>query len=301
MDLDDLRIFCRVAQLSSFTRAAEQLNMAKGRVSTIVQSLEAEVGRRLLQRTTRSVKLTRDGEEFLVRCKELLFDSERLQGMFRPLSNGLRGSVRIDMPGLFAQELILPKLKDLLSTHPQLDIGISINDRWVDIIQEGVDCVVRIGQLPDSNLVVRTIGAMTMCNLASPAYLRRHAIPLSLEDLENHRIIHYTGTSHKEHAVFRYFQDGTTKAHPMPSAFSVNSGNFMHAACLSGMGIMQLSKPTCQRMIDDGSLIEILPDFIPPPLQVSLLIPHRMHTAPRVKEVLNWLTQTIRPHMSFQN
>ena len=183
IDLNDLRIFCRVAELASFTKAAEQLNMAKGRVSTVVQSLETEVGSRLLQRTTRSVRLTPDGEIFLDRCKELLLESDQLQGMFRPMTGDLCGSVRIDMPGLFAQELVLPKLPELLSAHPQLDLGISINDRWVDMVREGVDCLIRIGALPDSELVVRTIGTMKMCNLASPAYLKKYGVPLSLDDL----------------------------------------------------------------------------------------------------------------------
>ena len=297
IDLNDLRIFCRVAELASFTKAAEQLNMAKGRVSTVVQLLEAEVGSRLLQRTTRSVRLTPDGEIFLDRCKELLVESDQLQGMFRPIAGDLRGSVRIDMPGLFAQELVLPKLPELLSTHPQLDLGISINDRWVDIVREGVDCLIRIGTLPDSDLVARTIGMMKMCNLASPAYLRQHGVPLSLGDLAHHRIIHYANNLRNEGAVLRYARDGAVRAVPMRSALAVNSGSFLQAACLKGLGIMQMSSPTCQRLIDSGELVEVLPEFRPPPLQVSLLLPHRRHIAPRVEAVLNWIIQVTRPYM----
>lgn len=297
MDLSDLRIFCRVAELASFTKAAEHLNMAKGRVSTIVQLLEAEVGSRLLQRTTRSVKLTPDGEVFLARCKELLVESEQLQGMFRPIAGDLRGRVRIDMPGLFAQELVLPQLPELLATHPQLDLGISINDRRVDIVREGVDCVIRIGPLPDSDLVARTIGMMKMCNLASPAYLKQHGELHSLGDLAQHRIIHYANNLRNEDAGFRYAHDGAVRTVPMRSAIAVNSGVLLQAACLKGLGIMQMSVPTCQRQIDSGELIQILPEFTPPALQVSLLLPHRRHIAPRVEAVLNWMTQTLRPHM----
>ena len=297
IDLSDLRVFCRVAELASFTMAAEQLNMAKGRVSTVVQLLEAEVGSRLLQRTTRTVRLTPDGEIFLARCKELLVESDQLQGMFRPITGDLRGRVHIDMPVLFAQELVLPKLPDLLSTHPQLDLGISLNDRWVDIVREGVDCLVRIGALPDSDLIVRKIGMIKMCNLASPAYLRQHGIPHSPADLAHHRIIHYANNLRNENAVFRYARDGTVQTVPMRSALAVNSGSFLQAACLNGLGIIQLSSPTCQRLIDSGELIEILPELRPPPLQVSLLLPHRRHLAPRVEAVLNWIMQVTRPHM----
>ena len=297
MDLNDLRIFCRVAELASFTRAAEHLNMAKGRVSSVVQLLETEVGCRLLQRTTRSVRLTPDGEIFLARSKELLVESEQLRSMFRPIAGDLRGCVRIDMPGLFAHELVLPKLPELLSTHPQLDLGISINDRRVDLVREGVDCLIRIGPLPDSDLVARTVGMMKMCNLASPAYLRQYGVPLSLDELARHRILHYANNLRHEDAVLRYVRDGAVRTVPMRSALAVNSGAFLQAACVQGLGIMQMSVPTCQRLIDSGALVEILPELTPPPLQVSLLLPHRRHIAPRVEAVLNWIIQVARPHM----
>ncbi|MFZ6721737.1 LysR substrate-binding domain-containing protein [Undibacterium sp. Ji49W] len=297
MDLNDLRIFCRVAELASFTKAGEHLNMAKGRVSTIIQLLEKEVGSRLLQRTTRTVQLTLDGEIFLERCKELLAEADQLQGMFQPIAGDLRGTVRIDMPGLFAQELVLPKLPELLAIHPQLALGISINDRRVDLVREGVDCLIRIGPLPDSDLVARTIGMMKMCNVASPAYLRQHGVPLSLGDLAHHRIIHYANNLRNEDAVFRYMRDGTVRTVPMRSALTVNSGTILQMSCVKGLGIVQMSIPTCQRLIDSGDLIEVLPEFRPPPLQASLLLPHRRHNAPRVEAVLNWIIQVTRPHM----
>lgn len=300
MELNELRIFCRVAELASFTKAADHLNMAKGRVSTIVQLLETEVGTRLLQRTTRSVRLTPDGEIFLSRCKEILMESDQLQGMFRPIAGDLRGSIRIDMPGLFAQELVLPKLTELLSTHPQLDLGISINDRRVDIVREGVDCLLRIGPLPDSDLVARTIGMMKMCNLASPAYIKQHGVPRSLGDLSQHRIIHYASNLRNEGAGLRYAYDGTVRTVPMRSALAVNSGTFLQTACLKGLGIIQMSAPTCQRLINSGELIEVLPEYTPPPLQVSLLLSHRRHLVPRVEAVVNWIIQVTRPHMLDQ-
>jgi len=297
MELNDLRIFCRVAELASFTKAAEQLSMAKGRVSTIVQLLEAEVGARLLQRTTRSVRLTPDGEIFLERCKRLLAESDQLEGMFRPITGELVGSVRIDMPALFAQELVLPKLHELLAAHPQLDLGISINDRRVDMVREGVDFLIRIGPLPDSDLVARTIGMMKMCTLASPAYLRQYGVPHSLDDLAHHRLVHYTVSLRNEDAVLRFTDDGVIRSVPMRSALALNSGPCLQAACLQGLGIAQLSRPVCQRLIDRGELIELLPDFSPPPLQLSLLLPHRRHIAPRVEAVVNWTIQVARPHM----
>ncbi|MBP1204973.1 DNA-binding transcriptional LysR family regulator [Duganella sp. 1411] len=297
MDLSELRVFCRVAELASFTKAAEQLNMAKGRVSTVVRALEAEVGGRLLQRTTRSVRLTPDGEVFLLRCKELLTEADQLQGMFRPATGEMRGRVRIDMPSMFAQELVMPHLPALLSAHPLLDLGISTNDRRVDMVREGFDALIRIGPLPDSDLVARPLGMMAMCNLASPAYLRQHGTPLSLADLAHHRIVHYAANLRSEAAALRCEVDGALRAVPMRSALSVNSSTYMQAACVNGLGIMQAALPTNRRLIDSGDLVEVLPGFRPPPTQVSLVVPHRRHLAPRVEMVFNWLVRIIRPSM----
>lgn len=297
MDLNELRIFSRVAELASFTKAAEELGMAKGRVSTLVQALEAEVGGRLLQRTTRSVRLTPDGEAFLARCKELLTEADQLQGMFRPAAGALRGKVRIDMPGMFAQELVMPHLQSLLAEHPLLDLGISVNDRRIDMVREGFDALVRIGPLPDSDMVARPVGAMAMCNLASPGYLRRHGTPRTLADLADHRIVHYAANLRSDGAAFRYEADGVVRTVPMRAALSVNSSTFLQAGCLNGLGIMQVAVPTNRRLIDSGELVEVLSEFRPPPMQVSLMVPQRRHIAPRAEAVFNWIMQITRPAM----
>lgn len=127
------------------------------------------MGVRLLHRTTRHVRLSADGEQFLERCKELLADADQLQTMFQPATRGVRGRVRIDMPTIIATRLIIPHLPDLLALHPQLEVSISTTDRRVDLVQEGFDCVLRIGPLADTELVARPLGPMAMYNLASPA------------------------------------------------------------------------------------------------------------------------------------
>jgi DNA-binding transcriptional LysR family regulator len=297
MDLSELRIFCRVAELGSFTRAADQLGMAKGWVSTVVQALEGKVGGRLLQRTTRSVRLTPEGELFLVRCKELLTDAEQLQGMFQLAGGAIRGRVRIDMPSLFAQELVMPHLPALLAAHPRLDLGISTNDRRVDMVREGFDALIRIGPLPDSDLVARPLGRMEMGNLASPAYLRAHGVPHTLADLAGHRLVYHAANLRNEEAALRCVIDGAPAEVPMRSALAVNSSTFMQSACLHGLGIIQMALPTNRRLLDSGQLVEVLPAFRPPPVPLALLMPHRRHIAPRVDMVLNWLTRILRPSM----
>lgn len=271
--------------------------MAKGRVSTIIQLLETEVGSRLLQRTTRSVRLTPDGEIFLHRSKELLAESDQLQGMFRPISGNLRGSVRIDMPSLFAQEIVMPELPKLLSAHPQLNLGISTNDRRVDMVQEGFDGLIRIGSLPDSDLIARPIGMLAICNLASPSYLQQYGMPLEISDLAHHRIIHYASNLRNEDATFRYILEGSVLTERVQSALSVNSSVLLQTACLKGLGIIQASLSTNKRLIDSGELIQVLPQFTAPLVQVTLFYPHRRHIPPRVEVVFNWIINISRPCM----
>jgi DNA-binding transcriptional LysR family regulator len=298
MQLDDLRVFSRVAELASFSLAADQLGLTKGRVSTTVQHLEAHVGARLLQRTTRSVRLTPDGEQFLERCKELLSDAEQLQAMFQPLASGLRGRVRVDMPTILARDIIIPRLPEFLEANPLLDVGIGTTDRRVDVIQEGYDCVLRIGAFPELDLVVRPLGAMPMCNLASPAYLRAHGTPTSLADLAQHRIIHFTSNLTTQGAGWDYVDNGTVCVQPMQSALVVNSADAYQAACIAGVGMIQCPVITTRHLVDAGLLVEVLPQFTATPMTVSLLYPHRRQIAPRVKAIMNWIAEVLKPHLT---
>jgi DNA-binding transcriptional LysR family regulator len=299
MDLHELRIFATVAQLASFSRAAEQLGLAKGRVSTSVQQLEAQVGTRLLQRTTRSVRLTPDGERFLDRCKELLTEAEQLQAMFQPASTGLTGRLRIDLPNRIARDLVLPRLPEFLAAHPLLEIGISTTDRRVDLVHEGFDCVLRVGALVDSDLVARPLGTLPMRNVASPAYLRAHGTPRTLADLANHRVVHYMPSLNAQGAAWEYVDaDGQRRTIPMRAHVTVNGTDAYQAAALAGLGLVQSPMLGTDDLVARGELVDVLPGFRAAPMPVSLMLPHRRQLAPRVQAVMAWLTQVIAPHLS---
>ena len=258
MDLHELRIFATVAELASFSRAAEQLGLAKGRVSTAVRQLEAQVGARLLQRTTRSVRLTPDGERFLDRCKELLTEAEQLQAMFQPASTGLTGRLRIDLPNRLARDLVLPHLPEFLAAHPLLEIGISTTDRHVDLVHEGFDCVLRVGALVDSDLVARPLGCLRMRNVASPAYLRAHGTPRTLADLATHRVVHYMPSLNAQGAAWDYVDaDGQRRALPMRAQVTVNGTDAYQAAALAGLGLIQAPAFGTEAIVASGQLVEV--------------------------------------------
>jgi DNA-binding transcriptional LysR family regulator len=299
MNLEELRIFSKVADLASFSRASEQLGLAKGHVSTTVQQLEARLGTRLLQRTTRSVRLTPDGARFLERCKELLADAEQLQAMFRPGSGGLSGRLRIDMPTMIARDVIFPRLPEFLRAHPLLEVGISTTDRRVDLVNEGFDCILRIGALGNSDLVARRLGLMRMSNAASPAYLAAHGVPRTLADLAHHRVVHYTPSLAFNDAAWEYFDraDEVYKTLPMAAAVSVNGTDAYQAAALAGLGMIQAPALGLGRLVAQGLLVPLMPDLCAAPMPVSLLYANRRHLAPRIEAVMAWLADLLKPYL----
>ena len=299
MDLHELRIFATVAELSSFSRAADQLGLAKGRVSTAVQQLETQVGTRLLQRTTRSVRVTPDGERFLERCKELLTEAEQLEAMFRPASAGLTGRLRIDLPNRLARDIVLPRLPEFLAAHPLLEVGISTTDRRVDLVHEGFDCVLRVGALADSDLVARPLGFLRMRNVASPGYLRAHGTPQTLDDLAQHRVIHYMPSLSAQGAAWEWLDaDGRRRTQAMRAQVTVNGTDAYQAAALAGLGLIQAPAFGTDALVAAGQLVEVLPGFVAPSMPVSLMLPNRRQLAPRVQAVMAWLTGLVSPLLS---
>ena len=297
MELDSLRIFAKVAELASFTRAAEHLGLAKARVSAGVQTLETQLGTRLLHRTTRTVRLTADGEQFLERCLLLLADAEELQALFRRSPGALRGRLRVDLPNHIARSLVIPRLAEFMAAHPQLEIEMSTTDRRVDVVNEGFDCVLRIGALHDSGLVARRLGALRMVNCASPAYLRERGTPRTLDDLEKHHLVHYASPLGAAPIGWEYHNGERYCFRPMAGVITVNGTDAYQAACLAGLGLIQVPAIGTRHPVAEGLLVEVLPGFVAEPMPVSLVYPHRRNLAPRVQAFMVWLAEVLAPQL----
>ena len=264
MDLEALTIYARVAELASFTKAAGQLGVPKARVSTSVQALETLLGTRLLQRTTRSVRMTPDGEAFYERCKVVLADLDELGTLFQQAPTTLSGRLRVDMPTGMARDLVIPRLGEFLAAHPQIDLELSSTDRQVDLVSEGFDCVVRVGVLHDSGLIARRIGRFRMVNYASPAYLVTHGTPATLDDLDGHQLIHYARTLGTKSPGWEYFDGTRWRFKPMRGAVTVNNAQAYQAACVAGLGLIQVPA-----MVNSHGLVEVLPALVAEPMPVS--------------------------------
>ena len=300
--LDRMQIFARVAELSSFTQAAQVLGLPKASASLAVQQLEAQLGTRLLHRTTRRVQLTQDGQAYYERCKDLLDDVDELQAMFQqPDGTALRGRVRIDMSTGIARQLVLPALPDLLARHPLLEVELSSTDRRVDLVREGFDCVIRVGPVAEPGLVARPLGLVRVASCASPGYLARKGTPQSLADLAQHDLVHYVSTLGTKSAGFETMgDDGSPQFHPMAGRVTVNSAEAYLGACAAGLGLIQAPLLGVRELIDRGLLTEVLPHHPAPPMPVTLLYPHRRHLPQRVRVVMDWLAAVVQAHLQSE-
>lgn len=295
--LEAMQIFARVAEVASFTRAADSLGLPKASVSTAVQQLESSLGARLLHRTTRKVELTQDGRAFYERCKDVLADMDELQSMFQQGPQSLRGRLRVDMPSGVARDFIIPRLPQFLDAHPQIELELSSTDRRVDLVREGFDCVLRIGSLGDANLIARPLGHFRLINCASPGYLRRHGTPQTLEDLASHQLIHFAPVLGTKSAGWEYTETNGYRMLPMPGVLTVNNAEAYESACLAGLGIIQVPAVGVQQYLAQGRLVEVMHRYRGEPMPVSLLYANRRNLSKRVQAFMNWVMETMAPHM----
>lgn len=297
--VDSMSIFARVAELSSFTQAAEALGLPKATVSNAVQQLENQLGTRLLQRTTRKVQLTHDGQAYYERCKDMLVDMEELQGMFKQKgAEAVRGRVRIDMPTALARNTVIPHLPELLQAHPLLELEFSCTERRVDVIREGFDCVLRAGAVVDPGLIGRTVGRMPMVNCASPAYLAAFGVPRVPADLVTHRLIHYVPTLGAKADGFDYLEGGQTRTQPVAGALTVNNADAYQAACVAGLGLIQVPAAGVRELLAQGLLQTVMPDFLPEPMPLTLLYANRRNLPTRVRVVMDWLAKEVDRYLA---
>lgn len=296
--VQDLRAFVRVAELASFTVAAEQLGLPKASASTAVKRLEEEMGVLLLQRTTRRVALTLEGRAFYERTKDLLADLDDMASMFQVGGDALTGRLRVDMPSSTARKFVIPRLPEFLDAHPLLDLELSATDRRVDPVREGFDCVLRVGEVGDVNLFARRLGMFAIVNCASPAYLARHGTPRTLADLAGHRLIHYVPGLGGGSPGFEYPQGDGYASLPMDGALTVNSAESYEAACLAGLGIVQTPEADLRPHLEAGRLVTVLPDLRPEPMPVTLLYPQRRHLPRRTAVFMEWLAEVLRPSLA---
>ncbi|UFN50874.1 LysR family transcriptional regulator [Roseomonas sp. OT10] len=294
MDRIDLfRTFVRVVECGSFTRAADTLRLPRSSVSAAIQALEVRLGARLLRRTTRHVSPTDEGHAFYARCTRLLADVEEAEGLFRQGGAPLTGRLRVDVPARLGRLILAPALPGFFARHPGIELEMGVTDRPVDLLQEGVDCAVRVGPLGDSSLVARRIGVLPLINVASPAYLDRYGTPRDPSALPAHRAVGYASPATGRAEPWEYESGGVLRSLALPRQVTVNNAESYIACCLAGLGLIQIPAYDVQAHLAAGELVEVLPEHRAPPLPIAFVMPHRPHRSRRLLAFLDWVEEVL--------
>ena len=293
-------VFTRIVELGGFARAADSLQMPRASVTVLIKQLEAHLGVQLLHRTTRQVSPTLDGAAYYQRCVSLLSDLEEAEGLFR--GSQPKGKLRVDMPAAVGRLVVFPALPEFTRRYPLIELEVGLNDRPVDLIREGVDCVVRGGLTMDDSLVARPLVMMDQVTCASPDYLQAHGVPQSLEDLSGHQVVEYfSSVSGKRYGL--EFQAGDeVRLIDLPKQVSVNSAEGYLAACMAGYGLVQTPHYHVAQLVREGRLQEVLGDCLPPRLALTALYPQHRQLSSRVRVFVDWLVDLCgRPGSGFRH
>ena len=289
--IDAMRVFTRVLERRSFTLAAEDLQMPRSTVTDAVKKLELRLGVRLFERTTRHVSPTLDGENFYKRCISIIKDIEDVESLFT--TQQPKGRLRVDVHGTLARHFILPRLSEFLSKYPEIELFMSEGDRLVDLLREGIDCVVRVGELHTDELVARKLTTLEEVTVASPDYLQRNGIPNSLEELSNHKMVGFCVTGQSVPMPLEFSVKEKLLFKSLPTSLLVNSAESLVDAAKTGLGIIQVPKYHVENDLRNGSLVELLSEFPPASSPVSILYPRTRNDSPRVRVFIEWLRSTL--------
>lgn len=287
-----MRAFTRVVETGSFTRAADSLNMPIATLSKRVLALEAHLGVQLLQRTTRRVTTTPEGEDYYQKARRVLIDIEDIDTAFSAASRHPQGHLRIDVGGSTARDVLIPALPDFMRRYPDIRIDLGVSDRPVDLISGNVDCVIRGGALEDSSLIARHIGNAEMVTCATPTYLKQHGIPGYPEALRNgHKLVSYLSPVSGRAVPFRFNWDQETREISLQHHIGVNESNAHLAAAVAGMGIIQTFRYSVGALLEVGTLVEILQKWRPPQYPFYVVYPQNRHVTHRLRVFIAWLAE----------
>jgi DNA-binding transcriptional LysR family regulator len=284
-----MRVFTRVVERRSFTLAAQDLSVPRSTVTDAVKRLEARLGVRLLERTTRHVSPTLDGEAFHRRCLALIADLEDAEGAFGRAKP--KGLLRVDVHGTLGRHFVLPRLPAFLAEYPEIELFMSEGDRLVDLVREGIDCVLRVGDLRDSDLIARRVAMLEEITCAAPAYIDRFGMPSSIEALDGHRMIGFRSSATGILLPLEFTVDGALRNVTLPATVSVGGAETLVAAGRLGLGLIQAPRYHLESDLRSGTLVPVLAAFPPSPTPVSLLYPRSRQLSPRVRVFIDWLVR----------
>ena len=290
-----MQIFARVVESHSFAGAAKSLSIPRSTVSRTIQDLEAFLGASLLQRTTRTLSLTPGGGLYYDHCLRVLREVEAVETQLSSSTSQVRGKLRIDMTASFARQIVLPAIAQFQARYPGIDLVLTLGDRPVDLIQEGVDCVVRSGAPENSALLVaRKVGSFAWLVCASPDYLAKHGRPRSLEELQQHQLIEFHSGRSGRSIDWRFIADGQERTIAVRGKLAVNDTDAYLACGLEGLGLIRIADYLAAPHLHAGRLVQVLEQYAGPAVPLSVIYPQSRHLSSTVRAFAGWIGELLR-------
>jgi DNA-binding transcriptional LysR family regulator len=293
--LSAMRAFARVVETGNFTRAATTLSMPKATVTTLIQSLEAHLHTKLLNRTTRRVMVTTDGALYYERAVQILSEIEELDGSVSSSQSLPSGRLRVEMAGAFADQIVIPALCDFHLRYPDIHIDLGVGDRLVDYLAENVDCALRAGMPSDQSLIARRVAEVNLITCASPLYIEKFGIPERPEDLETpaHHAVSYFRAQTGRTIPFEFNRGNEALEISPRYVVSVNDSRSYVSAAMTGLGIVQAPGFMIREALAEGKLVRILSEWQRSPLPLHIVYPPNRHLSNKVRVFVDWLAKLL--------
>ena len=286
-----MEVFVQVVDAGGFTRAAENLQLPKATVSTLVRNLESALSVKLLNRTTRQVSLTADGAAYYERCLRILAEVRDAEDSLSKTHASPSGRLRIDVPAALGRHLLMPSLPQFFARYPDIHLEVGCSDRPVDLIEEGVDLAVRGGALADSTLIARRIGLIHFVTCAAPSYIALHGRPQHPNELLQHECVNYFSAKTGKISDWDFAKDGERLQLRVPGRIAVNDANAYMTATLSGLGIAQTAAFVMCPYLQSGELELLLEDWTIDPLPLHVVYPQNRHLSAKVRVFVEWISE----------
>jgi DNA-binding transcriptional LysR family regulator len=287
-----MHMFVRVVETGSFSAVARELNSTQPTISKNIAELESWLGAKLLNRSTRSLRLTETGTDYYERCLAILQDVEEAEHMVGQLQTMPRGTVRVSTVVAFGRLHLVPRLAAFYETYPDISINMRLSDRVVDLVEEGVDVAIRMGDLADSSLIARKLCTSPIVTVASPAYLKAHGIPEHPRDLKEHNYLSYTEAGTRAETQFR--DQGEPFYVRTQGNFTTNNTEALRMALISGLGISRAPRWLVGDAIESGELTKVLEDFQPGELAIHAVYPPGRHLPSKVRSFIDYFVDEFK-------
>jgi LysR family transcriptional regulator for bpeEF and oprC len=298
--LQAMEVFVQVVDAGGFTRAAENMQLPKATVSTLVQALELDLEVKLLHRTTRQVSVTADGAAYYERCLRILSDVRDAEEALSRNRANPSGRLRVDCSTAIANYVVLPALADFFQRYPDITLELGCSDRPADLIEEGIDCAIRGGDLADSSLIARRVGLLRFAAAATPAYLEQHGSPTHPRDLSAHRCVNYFSSKSGKTMEWEFTRGTETIKIATPSSLAVNDSTTYMSAGLAGLGIILMASYSVDPLVAAGRLERVLPDWSSTPLPIHMVYPQNRHLSAKVRVFVEWIADLFLQYPALQ-